>query len=353
MSRAFQEELKFRRDNCDYPAHVYYNARLYNQIDSTSSLEADFFETRVNEIVCGDLSDYELSIIRLNVPTDNLPIFFFSEIADAYVVTLEFAGFPESVTVQFVSQNTFNPNFRGVFNFQHMVDMINTAFATAFADLNAAAGPFPTATLPPVMYYDPIEERVYLEIQSAYIADGIDLYFNYTLFRFLQGLDIIFHGYNNANYKDIQLVIQDNGNNVVSPGLLRFDTEYANLKNWFEFPNIVITTNTIPIDYEYINSNDPNNAGVDTQLPILTDFINTRDIDTLRSDYIYEQIGPYKWIDLNSPSNQGLRKIQFRIFTQTRDGALRSVSISPDRSVTMKFLFRRKTINNYLLEGDK
>lgn len=366
MTSNYYKQVQFEYDNCQHDNNIYYNAQIYNPLGSGESLDVDFFETRVNEIVCGDLSDYELAITRIKVPTDNLPIFFFPE-DGTYIAGLLVGGDPYPATtggtvyssdLNFVPQNTFNSNFRGVFNFQHMVDMINTAFDNAFSLI---PGPI-ISTEPPVFFYDAIEGRIYCEIQESYNTDNIRVFFNYSLFRFMQGMDINFHGYDTTDDLDIELLIKNNGNNIADAGppvVLRFDTEYPNLSNWFQLKDLIITTNTIPVKDEYINAlgTNPNGTikeGEDTILPILTDFQNIQSLERFKSSFIYEQIGPYRWIDLESPGNQGLRKIQFRAFIQIRDGTLRPLSISPDRTFNMKLLFRRKeNIKNKALFDDK
>jgi len=345
MSQNYYKQLQFQYDHCDHDDNVYFNARLYNPTGVSSSLEADFFETRQNEILCGDLSDYQMAVVRMAVPQNNLPIFFFKN--NTYVVTLRHSGVDYPATVIYTSQNTFDPNFRGVFNIQHMLDMINTALATAFASIAPA-----TATGPPIFLYDAVQERIYMEVENAYVADGIQLFVNYSLFNFLQGMNIIFNGYDAGSNKDIEIIIKDNGNNLTA-GILRMDTEYQNIVNWFDNKGLVITTTTIPVDLEFINTTDINRGGDDVVLPIMKDFINTRKLKTIRADFIYEQVGPYQWIDLNSPGNQGLRKIQFQVFSQSIDGSLRPISISPNSALTAKLLFRRKTFANSFVDDGK
>ncbi len=338
MSQIFQHHTMFH----DHVDNVYYNAELYNPINSTELLPAEYSETRNQPIIQGVGSDYYVSVIRFNIPSTVIPIFSFQPVSAGsatgiYTVTLRHGG------VDYQTNVIFTPRGAGidyqVYAFQHFLDMINTALATSFASI---APPPATATEAPYLTYDAVTSLISLHVQKAYITDNIQLFMNWSLFSFFQSWPIIFNGYNNQpNGKDAEIIIADYNNNTdpADPTYFIFQQEEVSLNLWYDIRKIVITTNSLQVQREYIASQDEN--GNPIFLPILTDFTPTFDKNNALTQFQYFPSGPYRLTDINS--NEPIRKIDFQVFWEDKFRNLHKIALEPSQTLNIKLLFMRKT----------
>jgi len=339
----------------DATDNVYYNAEVRVEPNSTEPVAARYSETRNEPLLNGRGDDYLFTIERFSVPVSEIPIFFFklepggAPTEGIYSVTLSFGGTDQETKLLYVPRFFNFPQFaeRPVYQYQHFVDMINTALATAYTLLDAAVGPFPSATAAPYMTYDSSSGLFTIHVQKAFEADGIDLWFNWDLYQFFQSFEIEFYGYNDqASGKDTKILIKDNNNNTdpLDPTMYLFTQEQRTLYLWYDITKIIFTSNTIPVQKEYVGGLNEN--GDNIFLPIITDFIPEIGVNFNEqlSNLVYFPTGPYRLVDINSSSD--IRKIDFQAFWQDKNRVLRPIVVQPGQSLEIKMLFLRKTTTN-------
>lgn len=246
-------------------SHVYYNAVITNT-STTKNAIATFQEFRGDPIV--DVpEDYHLSVIRFAIPGTNIPIFVASIQAGPspygsnsnpnltnYSVTLSYfsddgKSVPETVVQKYI---TFVPNdvseptptrwdvtgvtqnslYYSVYSYHSFLDMINTAFSSALADLITAVGGPVGVINPPELIFDPATQLISLVVEKGYIAPAstavgyVHIYINNLLSTFMDTFDFVINGQNTANGKDLQFVVEQriNNNYTINSGPIAIGT---------------------------------------------------------------------------------------------------------------------------------
>lgn len=331
--------------------NIYYNVEIFNSPDNNKEIDIDFFETRDKSIISGNLDQYFLSVVRFNIPNTSIPITFLKPVVVGatdliYRVTLSFGGSDYTTNLIYTPRGAGLDDYK-LYRYQHFLDMINTALQTSYNNMIIANGGFGgvldlSLVDPPIMLYDVNTGIISIRVRNTYIVNNVDLFFDFQLFNFFETFENNFFGYNLPSGKDIQILIKDNNNNTdpTDPNYLLMSQEYQSLSLWYSIRKIIITTNHIPVEKEYISSSD--SSGNDIFLPILTDFTPQINgfTDTLTS-FNYFPSGPYRLTDLNGSGE--LRKIDFKIFWEDKDRILYPVKLQPSETFNMKILFMRKT----------
>lgn len=321
--------------------NIYYNSTIVNnELRDTAAI---FHETRQTSLL-DDPAQYYLTIARFTLPVTSLPIFNFLD--NTYAVTLSFSGsdFMEFVTYTSLTINPFGKQY--VFNYQHFIDMINTAFSDAFTALKTAFPGAPPVTAPR-MEYNGYTNGVSIEFENAYnpnvASPTIEVYVNDFLYRFFPNIENQFFGYIQPADKNYQILIKDNGNNV-SGGITTMSQEYPTFYLWYDFRNILVTSNTLPISSEAIASRDQD--GTNRSLSIVTDFIPFQFGigEQTKTPFVYQPQPQYRLIDLYS--HQPIRSIDYQVFWEDKFGNINEFLLNPGQEMTMKMLFVKKDIQN-------
>ncbi len=363
---SLKTKLSYQQSGVD---HIYVNLEAYN---STSQIiNADFNET-FNQIVLQKPSDYELAIVRFSSPGTNIPIFIFNQTSNYYTVTLSDATGDYQKAVQLIREDySDTPSANFVFSYQNFVNMINVAFAGAYADL-LVGNPATTALSPPFMFFDPTSlliriayPRVGYSVQTLSAAGaaesvGVKVYMNVNLSGYFESFPAKYYGAGLTAGKDVQLKVFDDGDNTlinndpvaasangvyksytnsnIPAGLYyMMEQEYSTLYLWNDFSSIVITSSTIPVNKEYL----PKINGQINVQPILTDFQpNVNQGPDAKSTLQYIPPGEYRMIDLISDTP--LNQFQFSVYWTDHTQSLYPLQLSPTDYVSIKILFRRK-----------
>lgn len=362
------------------PDNVYYNIVMVNP--SKSNIPQIYAEYSVDNTtpILGKANDYYLTVERFSVPGTTIPIFIF-EVQDGqanpnlgiYSVTLSVAGSDYQVFMLFQPQNTSVPvpgppiptqaytQYYYVYDYQHMVDMINAALDVSFILLKLA-NPAIASTLPPFLIYEAEFQLLRLVYPKTYITDVLTINFNTPLAKFLKGFQTIIHGpaaVNGKNFEFVRKVLPANSNEYVNPIVpgatpyLFSQGEYNTLQYWNSFKNLVFLTGNLPIVAEYT----PDQAiggvispGQGNFRPILTDFqpiLSSAGDATSQLQY-YPQ-GPYRLVDLIS--DQPLYKVDLRIQWQDAENRLFPLFIEQGLSASVKLAFIKK--DSYAVKGTK
>ena len=338
------EDLKIT-DKSEYTnSYNYFNIAITKDIENQGV--AIYSENRTVPILYKS-DDYEVSLIRFSIPSYNIPIFLWQ---DDFSVSLTYNSVVFTTTLVFVSNSSIPSTIgRAVYDYQDFLDMINVALETSFN--NFVASPvyltIPVIDRPteaPILVYDSATQLISLYTQPQYSIKNpipIFVYFNTTLFTFFPAFQ------NFGNEIDPVLAhyfnIKDNGNNLETINgnqYIRITQEYEDLFLWNDFQSLIFETDNIPVDSELLGTQK------NITRKILIDFepisqINDQSIiqfSPLSSLKLYELI-----------SNVELRKIDMRIFWNTKGGETYPLIINNNDRLTIKILFKKKgfMVNNF------
>lgn len=371
----------------------YFNVSIKFQENPSGETICEFQEDRDVPIL-DKPDDWYMCISRFTIDGMSIPIFIMDVIPNpgdptdsnfsAYSVTLTYFNNPGLVPTNFevnlvyVPENNFaepNPPVAGgskstsryyyVFSYQHMIDMVNTALATAFADFRAAFGGA-SQTIAPFFRYDQETSLVSLITEFDFtetITDGgvtinrLQVATNDKLYdKCFEGIPSRFNGRNLASGADYTFNVEHftqnenayalRGNTIPAfpandPDFLIFTQEGVTLDKWNDVIDIVFSTQSIPIYKEMIKSSTSPN-GLPTFFSSITDFQPNLAIALSGQSILsFFQDGPYRLINLLSP--HPMRTFDFRISWIDKLGNVIPLFITFNKEVSVRFCFFRKS----------
>ena len=359
--------------------YVYYDM-VFSNIDSENYDTPNvlsFNDTHDTPLI-NDISQYKMSIVRFELSTWSLPVFYFrtkKNSADpnegCYTVTMEYGAFTTPAQrVMFVPQdkskavppasNTFpngiNPfnEYYYVYNFNNMVDMVNTALNNCFVALQALVGaPLATANPPFLVWNDDLTASLYCELDYFDITavNHVKIYFNRPLYS-------LFNSFPSYKYeptstgKHYQILTNPrSGLNCITKAeygaqvLIKIDQEFATNESWSPIDSICFTS-SLPI----VSSQQSNpvifengqqlqySTKYNQSEPIITDF-QTADFN-YRSTVYYVPQAEYRWISFLN-NHQPLYNIKIQCYVKDKFGILRPFYMPSNSSASLKILFKR------------
>lgn len=366
---------------------IYYNIMISNNINSTiDELPAISNDSRTQPII-DKPSEYYLTVTRFSLLGYNIPIMEFPIKAgisqnnpnlSIFTVSTEYNGMVNTQPVIFKSYvqhatapvpPSLNPPsytapdspYYYVYEYHHMLDMINNAMATSVSGLTGATG-----TPPPFFTYDDnqlislVAPQQYYDL-GGYGATGgtgtIKVYCNYYLFNYLQSIPVYAWGKTLDNDRNYQFLLNDNHNNIFGPttyspnlagntGFIKLTMEFNTLNNWSTLSSIVILSNSLPIRKEYVPINNINNnnqtSSQNNFRSILTDFIPLLEKNgDNRSHFVYYPSAQYRLI--NMLGDNPIYNIDIGIYWQDRNNNLHPIIINRGQSASVKLAFLKKS----------
>lgn len=363
---------------------IYYNFIIGEKNNLAPYYDAKF-QQNLDDSFITNPSDYYLSVIRFSIPCQNIPIWI-PEIKKypntnvnetVYSLSLEYGAFTSGETfLQFESSNpnayastisALSPSagtdsiYYWIYNYQAIVDMINTTFQTAFTALNVASGGLPVGSVAPYLEYDPVTQLMSLVCQrvnyDVNLPNTISIFMNYKLFEYIDSILANYLGGSNYNVylpngKDFQLIVLDLKNNWYNPPNLapatppdyyKMTQNFSTILNWNVFQSLQITTNMIPIVSEIapsLNSSDTSNT---TQQSFLRDFtpITETGGDFRNGTLQYVLDGPYQLINLTGQTP--LNKLDMQVFWLDRFGHKYLLKCAYNQILSIKIVFIKKS----------
>ena len=321
-----------------------------------------FSDNRVNSLI-DHADDWYITVTRLKIPLGAIPIFVMemetgSSTDTIYTVTIRANGLVEiPVKIIYVPHNNHiigakDDAFFYVYHFTHMIDMINTALATAFTQLKTTQ-PGITQTEAPYFIYDHAKQIISLISQIEYVegnADDTFIFFNSPLYeRFIDSIDTVGFTLGSAE-PAYRVIIKDNFDNgytrfgvpaVFPPVYLRQDQEYNTWERWTSLDKILIQTQLIPVQQDSVGTRS--NEGRADSKSILTDFEPNFGLSpgSSRSILTFTPNGPYRLINLTSHTD--LRRIDFQIKWQDTNGIVRDLRIRFNENASLQLTFIKKS----------
>ena len=357
------------------PNLQYFNFSLYNA--GNRPIIAKVLDTR-STAVLNNPSEFELSVVRFNVPTNSIPTslvpFTNNPLIPTETILRVGLGYQGNIIYQNVLLTTTNrpddyifPS-GAIFTYGQLLEYVNDAFATVYAQL-VLLYPLLTHTAPPFYVFDPATLLCNLYIPAEYTAytanpSPITIHLNEPLFehylcnvraRLTQPLGVI----------DWELIVNENtitttapaprvglppSLSVFAPPLYILYQDAPSIQRWNCLKNIVLTSSLVPTVPEYVNTpggigaSSPAQSG-NTQsgsLPIITDFLALGALDPLRDRVAVEYVPTAEYRMVSMVGITPLFRLDLSVYWVDTYGGLHPLFITPLTGLDVKVMFRRR-----------
>lgn len=386
MSLQFKSNLDISQ-----PVHIYYDLDILNNDAQSISkpVPLKFEEVRNNPFLTAP-ENYYLSVARFQIQTgDTLPIFVPQvQVGQSdinlliYSITLKYKTYEYQKYVQYIpddlSQSLPNPplSFQDFTNqyyycssYQLWIEMVNKAFISAVAGLNAlvvAGGDTLPSTNAPFLEFDPVNLVAILDADEAgyerTLTNPIQLYMNSPMYNLFSTFPAILQGYGNiTNGKNYLLTIFNNNNtnilNLPTYNVIQSYQEGSTVALMNPVQAIVFTTSLLPVIPS--NVSQPRIFGLNSSLanfgnnsnvaPVITDFVVPVDaLNRYRPNIVYTPSAEYRLFGLygNSP----ISAIELSAYWKDQFGQLHPIYLNSGCGASIKLMFRRKDFSNLTLK---
>ena len=337
--------------NKNSDAHVYVDINLPqigNERPANEGSSLAIYESSNSSPIIENPDDWHLIIERWALPGFLLPAYIWPAPGSGEDVRVQLRYGAEIVTVTaiFTSLGELSPSdeeYYYVYEYQHFLDMVNTALASA----HAALATKPVGSLEPFFTYDQTGRfRLYGE-QDYYDtnqATPIEVLVSPEIWRVMPFME---YNTNTATNNEFwQILIKDNKNNrdeidMVEYYYTRQEADGSAYMNPVQ--KIIFTTNSIPIRSTYTAINNANTLNSNSNtFPILSDYV----IDDLqgldhRKQLVFEARDYNRKIDLLG--NTSIYNISISIYWLDYRNRLRLVRVPNNDFANIKLLFMQKT----------
>lgn len=321
--------------------YIYYNINITK--DTQNNGISEFSENRVLPIL--NKSDgYEISVVRFSIPSSNIPIFLWR---NDFSVSITYQTHIFTQQLIFVSSRNNNvaPYINNaIFSYTDFIDIINVALESAFLSFknDPVYLTIPMLDRPseaPILVYDALNKLISLYTQPQYDITKITpiyIYFNTTLFSYFPA----FQNYGDENNPILAhyFNVKNNGNNldiVNGNPYLRLTQEWNQLFLWNDFQTLLFETDYIPVNNELLGTQK------NVTRKILVDFEPISSLNDQSIIQFYPQAS-LRFYDLIS--NYELRKINMKVFWNTKDGKTYPLIINNNEYLTIKLIFKKKGV---------
>lgn len=302
-------------------------------------------------------SDWYVSIDRFRIPTTDVPIMIFDATPNHYIVELSYNGvYSGGHSVIYVPTNTLDPShsqYYYIYQYDHMIDMINTALSNAFTTLaTLVGGSFPADAVPPHFQIDHSTKILSFEAQQAYYDESltvnkIETYSNRNLYHYTSGT-YIFYDRSSPLTRSVRYIAKNLGNNLynrVTPAsnpdyyMMESNIGPYSLIRWNDAVGLVLISSSLSSNSEYLPLGDYNKLINSRKILANFDFIYTQTETTpCNAQYILQS--PYKKIDLLS--NTPINSIDITIYWVDRQNVMRPLTLNLNESYSIRLVFIKK-----------
>ena len=318
--------------------HLYYNIAIKSN-DRNDGIAV--FDDNRTEAILTNPSDYELAVIRFSVPSQNIPIFLWTDDLD-FQISLEYQGSLYSAKLQWFPNTSFSPPFKdwygkAVWNYNNLINSINLGFLTAFNALKLA-NPTAPYLYAPVMTYSPETKLCSMYVEPTYdhlyLSNPIYVWFNESLGNKFPAFQNIVSN-DPLGFKIFKMIFVNNiTNNITISGIdyLVSQEEFSTLSLWSDLRSIVFETD-LPVITESIGSQ------TNKYRRVLTDFEPESQIAD-RSTIQYFATGLPRFYDL--VSSYPLNRVSIRVLWETKSGEFYPLRLTKTDLLSIKLYFKRK-----------
>lgn len=333
----------------------YFNIEVYNPYPD-KSIPMELPPTTRTQPIVNRASDYYCSVVRFQIPRVGIPWFDFPNSNPFYDNKQFRITFSDGTTdtteqLQYVSSGIPSPlGNQPVYFIPQFLKSINDGFiaANAQAIIDGVAGV--TANPPYVRMRDDGKLEFWVDQAST-----VEIWFNWNLFRYINGTFSFYEGYGNANNKDERLFYLPadtgimlgtntiDGSTFVPPLATDYYSivqDYPAFYFWDAVNGIILTTSTLPILSEYSQGIDA--SGNNVTLNSLTDFIPLNESGKANNSPLLYFANEYRLVDMKG--QDPITKIDIKIFSRDNFGVIRPMFLAPFESFSVKLMFVKKSL---------
>jgi hypothetical protein len=308
--------------------YQYYNVNIINN-DEPNGKQLKFSENRVISVLTNP-SQYKTACVRFDIPSINIPILFFNnynfQIQLTYgitTITKSLIYIPNSVT------NRYAP-LLPIFDFNEINQNVNTALASAKADLDAL---YPALSVfdAPFTTYAASTELYTLNCEQAGYDNNLP---NTIGINFSTDLNVLYANLQTFNFQNgfFKMIVIDTFYNKfvyqTKPYFGMVQTQ-PSLELWSEINKIIIFSNSIPLRQELQPTQD------DVTQRVLFDFSIAGKPDRTVIQYFPQ--GPVRYYDLLS--QYPLTQIDIEIRWSNSRGETFPIYINVGQNASVKIQF--------------
>ena len=322
---------------------VYVNINIYNA-NQTKSIPMELQPITRTQPIVNRASDYYCSVVRFEIPRLGIPFFNFPDPSNVRQFYITFSDGTIDTTQQltFIPAGILTGVEQPVFFVNQFLKSINDGFrlCNAQALLDGVVG---VTANPPIILMRGDNRLQILVDQAA----SFQLWLNWDLYNYVQGIFGYFNGYNNTDFKDEQIYYDpaDTGilnNRVTFDGVDYYAAiqEYEAFYTWLDLAGLLLTSSTLPALPEYTQGVDQ--SGNNTTFNILTDFIPSLDDPVPdNSPFIYTAKN-YRLIDLKGDSP--ITKIDIKAYYIDKFNIVKELYLPPNTAFSAKLMFVKKSL---------
>jgi hypothetical protein len=351
------------RDNSTNPEFIYYDITVGSKrTEETGIVDPPvvFSETRSQPLI-SDSSLYNMSIIRFSMDGcgSDLPMWIPTiepnQTADLnktiYVVSVQVGNRIGSANLEWTTEiNGANPStskYYYCYTYSHFCDIFNAAVLYAVNTID-------DTVKAPRLVYNGATNLFSLYCDMSVWGTTWKLFFDANLYQLLRN-------FNNMYYPTVtpltnEILITNNINNVITgdDGVKYIVTtqDYPSTDAiWSPISSIVFTTSMLPIIAEQVavpivfSDGNVSNSGTSqaNYQNTITDISLALNRSSDYKGFVEYAPNPYRMISL-APTKQEIRQIDISVYFKTRLGALIPVTLPNGSSISMKLMFRLKSL---------
>lgn len=337
------------------PNNIYVNLAFYcNKANpSDPDVPAVLYASRMSPIL-NNATQYEMSIARLDLETQNMPVLIPS-IQNTPDVNLTQYGIKikqnsggeiNFVYLEYVCQNKFQNNvpssagidspYYHIFNVQQVVDMFNVACSSAVSVFEGLNAPF-------MVYNNDNTFSIYFDNQ---FLENYNFYVNESLYNLFRNFNYTYYSTDNQFPRQL-LVSNKLGLNLTTINSVDYVIETQNYNSfcvdWSPVSSIVMTSATLPIVQEevisainIIQNTSNSSGGIEPQITDIC--LSLENPNDYNNNITYTASTNYRRISL---TNDVIQDFDIRIYWRSKKGLTYPILMSDNNSVSLKIKFEK------------
>lgn len=378
--------------------HIYVDLNAFNASTSNQK-QTLLLNERRNGAFLFDASQYYMSVARFYLENPRFPVIIpvadLSQTASPnvnkliYQVSMEYFNTTTSATsivsspLMFIPDDLNTPTpaygtlnstnlsfnkYYWLYSYDSFLEILNTALKACFDQIPTNYYTTQNTTVPNVqVVMSDITTHQFVinareefdDAQPSAALNGttnkkIRLYFNSPLMALFNGFRSITTADNRSRIRlynsGDNFTSSKTVNNITFPGFIAMLTDIPSTNIWNPVQSIVFTSGTIPVSQNLIGANQIFNPGTGFEAsgsnsnvsPVITDLQIPFEPSNSYRPYIYYVPTPYRLIDLIS--NNNLTDLSIEVFWRDRYGGIHPFELLPFCSVSLKLLFRHKSL---------
>lgn len=357
----------------DHEKVVYYNAIGRNTELKAVPIE---YSAQLQSPIVEKSSEYQCSCIKFQIPGNLIPLFVFQPEQYKVAMTFGVTSIVENVVYvpnrDLYNLTTSDPQYYYIYDYQPMINMINTALKTCYDALLIAEPTFGASIAPWIVYDEPTQTFALYGEETFWSDDPIDalttakLWFNSQLWGFFRNFQFQFYWTlgnpitpsSTQNWVELPIIGDTNNYEAkaIPPYFLYGPTPtavnvvvnrqtYQNLVSWVDIRSVIITSGTLNNRSEFYQP-----SGAYNSIPIIAEFtVSSVNGFDYRSGIVYNPTAEFRYFNLMSDGP--LTLVNLNVYWVTRTGTQLPVYLEYQSDYTIKLMFVKKPKNGEQMSG--